>query len=84
MGAQLIHKDHPNLQIQPDKEIIIEYIRNEDFKYVRMLGASLREHAGAMQPVGRADQLDQGLRAWKGGTTWACSLLAVLRGMAGG
>ncbi|KAF5841593.1 PRP38 family-domain-containing protein [Dunaliella salina] len=27
------------LQIQPDKEIIIEYIRNEDFKYVRLLGA---------------------------------------------
>eukprot|EP00201_Polytomella_parva_P015238 CAMPEP_0175068512 /NCGR_PEP_ID=MMETSP0052_2-20121109/17713_1 /TAXON_ID=51329 ORGANISM="Polytomella parva, Strain SAG 63-3" /NCGR_SAMPLE_ID=MMETSP0052_2 /ASSEMBLY_ACC=CAM_ASM_000194 /LENGTH=469 /DNA_ID=CAMNT_0016335549 /DNA_START=44 /DNA_END=1453 /DNA_ORIENTATION=+ len=27
------------LQIQPDKDIIIEYIRNDDFKYVRMLGA---------------------------------------------
>ncbi|KAG2445815.1 hypothetical protein HXX76_000419 [Chlamydomonas incerta] len=27
------------LQIQPDKEIIIEYIKNEDFKYVRILGA---------------------------------------------
>ncbi|PNW74942.1 hypothetical protein CHLRE_12g503400v5 [Chlamydomonas reinhardtii] len=27
------------LQIQPDKEIIIEYIKNEDFKYVRLLGA---------------------------------------------
>lgn len=26
------------LQIQPDKEIIIEYIKNEDFKYVRLLG----------------------------------------------
>lgn len=26
------------LQIQPDKEIIIEYIRSEDFKYVRLLG----------------------------------------------
>jgi len=25
-------------QIQPAKEIIIEYIKNEDFKYVRMLG----------------------------------------------
>jgi hypothetical protein len=30
------------LQIQPDKEIIIEYIKNEDFKYVRILGG-LRE-----------------------------------------
>jgi pre-mRNA-splicing factor 38A len=28
------------LQIQPDKEIIIEYIKNEDFKYVRLLGES--------------------------------------------
>eukprot|EP00197_Chlamydomonas_leiostraca_P012822 CAMPEP_0202860104 /NCGR_PEP_ID=MMETSP1391-20130828/1959_1 /ASSEMBLY_ACC=CAM_ASM_000867 /TAXON_ID=1034604 /ORGANISM="Chlamydomonas leiostraca, Strain SAG 11-49" /LENGTH=214 /DNA_ID=CAMNT_0049539239 /DNA_START=42 /DNA_END=682 /DNA_ORIENTATION=- len=27
------------LQIQPDKEIIVEYIKNEDFKYVRLLGA---------------------------------------------
>jgi len=27
------------LQIQPDKEIIIELIKNEDFKYVRALGA---------------------------------------------
>ncbi len=28
------------LQIQPDKEIILEYIRNEDYKYVRLLGRS--------------------------------------------
>jgi len=27
------------LQIQPDKDIIIEFIKNEDFKYVRALGA---------------------------------------------
>lgn len=27
------------LQIQPDKEIIIEYVRNEHFKYLRALGA---------------------------------------------
>jgi len=27
------------LQIQPDKDIIVEFIRNEDFKYVRSLGA---------------------------------------------
>lgn len=26
------------LQIQPEKEIILEYIRNEDYKYVRILG----------------------------------------------
>ncbi|CAM0138484.1 Pre-mRNA-splicing factor 38A [Umbelopsis sp. WA50703] len=27
------------LQLQPEKEIVIEYIRNEDFKYLRALGA---------------------------------------------
>jgi pre-mRNA-splicing factor 38A len=26
------------LQIQPDKDIIIEFIRNEDYKYLRLLG----------------------------------------------
>jgi hypothetical protein len=26
------------LQIQPDKDIIIEFIKNEEFKYVRLLG----------------------------------------------
>lgn len=27
------------LQIQPDKEIIVEFIKNDDFKYLRLLGA---------------------------------------------
>lgn len=27
------------LQIQPDKEIIIEFIKSDDYKYVRLLGA---------------------------------------------
>lgn len=27
------------LQIQPEKEIVIEFIKNEDYKYVRILGA---------------------------------------------
>ncbi|KAK9802824.1 hypothetical protein WJX73_002915 [Symbiochloris irregularis] len=27
------------LQIQPDREIIVEFIKNEDYKYVRVLGA---------------------------------------------
>ncbi|XP_023746791.1 pre-mRNA-splicing factor 38 [Lactuca sativa] len=27
------------LQIQPDKEIVVEFIKNEDYKYVRILGA---------------------------------------------
>ena len=26
------------LQLQPDKEIIIEFIKNDDYKYVRVLG----------------------------------------------
>lgn len=26
------------LQLQPDKDIIIEFIKNEDYKYVRILG----------------------------------------------
>ena len=30
------------LQLQPDKEIIIEFIKNEDYKYVRVLGKSLQ------------------------------------------
>ena len=29
------------LQIQPSKEIVIEFIKNPDFKYVRALGAML-------------------------------------------
>ena len=29
------------LLAQPDKEIVIEYIKNEDYKYVRVLGAPL-------------------------------------------
>ena len=27
------------LQIQPDKDIIVEFIKNDDFKYLRILGA---------------------------------------------
>lgn len=27
------------LQIQPSRDIVLEYIRNEDFKYLRALGA---------------------------------------------
>lgn len=26
------------LQIQPDKDIIVEFIKNDDFKYLRLLG----------------------------------------------
>jgi len=27
------------LQLQPEKDIVLEFIRNEDFKYMRALGA---------------------------------------------
>eukprot|EP01012_Entosiphon_sulcatum_P043971 TRINITY_DN58446_c0_g1_i1.p1 TRINITY_DN58446_c0_g1~~TRINITY_DN58446_c0_g1_i1.p1 ORF type:complete len:211 (-),score=51.60 TRINITY_DN58446_c0_g1_i1:104-736(-) len=36
------------LQIQPEKEIIVEFIKNDDYKYVRILGAFY------MRLVGRA------------------------------
>lgn len=39
------------LQIQPEKEIIIEFIRNEDFKYVRALGAFYMRLTGASVDV---------------------------------
>ena len=29
------------LQLQPDREIIVEFIKNEDYKYVRVLGEGL-------------------------------------------
>lgn len=29
------------LQIQPDFDIVVELIRNEDYKYVRLLGGAL-------------------------------------------
>ena len=32
------------LQLQPDKEIIIEFIKNEDYKYVRVLGRYAAKH----------------------------------------
>lgn len=39
------------LQIQPEKDIIIEFIRNEDFKYVRALGAFYMRLTGIAQDV---------------------------------
>ncbi len=38
------------LQIQPDKDIIIEFIRNEDYKYVRLLGVRVCRLAGTAAP----------------------------------
>ena len=32
------------LQLQPEKEIIIEFIKNDDYKYVRLLGTSLSDN----------------------------------------
>ncbi|XP_046549382.1 pre-mRNA-splicing factor 38A-like [Haliotis rubra] len=34
------------LQIQPEKDIVVEFIRNEDFKYVRALGATYMRLVG--------------------------------------
>eukprot|EP00879_Flechtneria_rotunda_P025259 GHRR01026832.1.p1 GENE.GHRR01026832.1~~GHRR01026832.1.p1 ORF type:complete len:173 (+),score=35.40 GHRR01026832.1:416-934(+) len=45
------------LQIQPDKEIVIEFIKNDDYKYVRLLGelaaccCSRCQHLQCQSPV---------------------------------
>ncbi|KAE8769503.1 pre-mRNA processing factor [Hordeum vulgare] len=39
------------LQIQPDKEIIVEFIKNEDYKYVRVLGAFYLRLTGTVADV---------------------------------
>lgn len=39
------------LQIQPEKDIIVEFIRNEDFKYMRALGAFYMRLTGSAPDV---------------------------------
>eukprot|EP01023_Acetabularia_acetabulum_P023914 TRINITY_DN23240_c0_g1_i3.p1 TRINITY_DN23240_c0_g1~~TRINITY_DN23240_c0_g1_i3.p1 ORF type:complete len:327 (-),score=50.09 TRINITY_DN23240_c0_g1_i3:189-1139(-) len=39
------------LQIQPDKDIIIEFIKQEDYKYLRLLGAFYLRLTGTSQDV---------------------------------
>jgi len=39
------------LQIQPDKEIIIEYIKQEDYKYLRALGAFYLRLTGSAMDI---------------------------------
>lgn len=39
------------LQIQPDKDIVLEYIRNDEFKYLRVLGAFYMRLVGRSQEV---------------------------------
>lgn len=34
------------LQIQPEKEIIVEFIKNDDFKYLRLLGEGAEAGGG--------------------------------------
>ena len=41
------------LQIQPEKDIILEYIRNDDFKYLRLLGAFYLRLVGSAVDVYR-------------------------------
>ena len=52
------------LQLQPEKEIIVEFIRNEDYKYVRVLGElcfSFHTAASCTPCFGRALALLLGL-----------------------
>merc|ERR1712168_849024 len=39
------------LQIQPEKDIVVEFIKNEDFKYVRALGAYYMRLTGSALDV---------------------------------
>ncbi|KAM0844798.1 hypothetical protein ACQ4PT_056814 [Festuca glaucescens] len=39
------------LQIQPDKDIVVEFIKNEDYKYVRVLGAFYLRLTGTIADV---------------------------------
>ncbi|CAN6166160.1 unnamed protein product [Urochloa humidicola] len=39
------------LQIQPDKDIVVEFIKNEDYKYVRVLGAFYLRLTGTVTDV---------------------------------
>lgn len=39
------------LQIQPEKEIVVEFIKNEDYKYVRILGAFYLRLTGTVADV---------------------------------
>ena len=42
------------LQLQPEKEIIVEFIRNEDYKYVRILGeVCLTSHGNSRTRLSR-------------------------------
>ena len=39
------------LQLQPEKDIILEFIKNEDYKYVRALGAFYLRMVGGAEDV---------------------------------
>lgn len=52
-GSEFICLILKMLQIQPDKEIIVEFIKNDDFKYLRLVGAFY------MRLVGRAVDIFQ-------------------------
>ncbi|THU59057.1 hypothetical protein C4D60_Mb03t20970 [Musa balbisiana] len=41
------------LQIQPDKEIVVEFIKNDEYKYVRVLGAFYMRLTGSVTDVYR-------------------------------
>lgn len=39
------------LQLQPEKDVVLEYLQNEDFKYVRVLGAFYMRLTGTAEEV---------------------------------
>ena len=71
------------LQIQPDKDIIIEYIKNDEFKYVRMLGDCLPCQTYGLC-VGCVQQVDaSAARNEHMATHWVCSKVHCLPSHAG-
>lgn len=44
------------LQLQPEKEIIVEYIKNDDFKYLRTLGATYMRLIGSAKDIYKVEE----------------------------
>src|SRR3954467_4297604 len=75
------------LQLQPGKEIVIEYIKQEDFKYLRALGAFYMRLAGShieifqnLEPL--LNDYCKLRRRGPGTTPFLCSPIACLRFLA--
>ncbi|CAM9356083.1 unnamed protein product, partial [Chrysoparadoxa australica] len=62
------------LQLQPEKDIILEYIKNEDFKYLRLLGAFYLRLVGTPKDIYQyMEPLYNDYRKvrWRNSTGWA-------------